>query len=170
MTFDNLLSGLIGAIIGGALTVVGGIWGTVLLARLEDARERKRQRERHATAVRIVVLELQGIGAAHVMYAYAGSLRQLSTAGYEGVAADLYSLLPEDLAGDVAFVYSVVRDPGSPQGAELVANRVISVLQALRTYGDRELGLKFQSTGTSKGGERGVDVPSSEGASRDDHR
>jgi len=145
VTIDNLLSGLIGAILGGALTIVGGIWGTMLLARLEEAREQKHQRERHSTAVRIVVLELQGIGAAHVMYAYAGSLRQLSTAGYEGVAADLYSFLPEHLASDVAFVYSLVRDPGSPQGAELVANRIISVLQALRAYGERELGLKFQA-------------------------
>jgi hypothetical protein len=141
---------LLATLLGGALTILGGLLATLLLARLEDRRERKRRRERHATAVRVVVLELTGIGAAHVMHATGAPFSPASTAGYDTLAADLYSLLPEDLASDLAFVYGHAGDPGSPPGAKLVADRVIEVLNALRGYGERELGLKFRVTGQSQ--------------------
>src|SRR5437588_7307475 len=111
---------LLGTLVGGVLTIVGGVLGTLLLSRLEQRRERQRQRERHATAVRIVALELPGLGAAHIMNAQGAGLGQISTAGYDNVAADLYSLLPEDMASDVAFVYMLVRKPASPAGSKLV--------------------------------------------------
>src|SRR5205823_5947860 len=126
------------------------ILATLLLSRLEQARERKRQRECHATAVRIVALELPGLGAAHVMNAQGAGLGQISTAGYDTVVSDLYSLLPEDLSSDVAFVYMLARKPASPAGSELVAQKVTAVLQALKAYGEKELGLQFRVTGQSQ--------------------
>jgi hypothetical protein len=145
-----MLDLLLATLLGGALTIIGGIGGTLLLSRLEEERERKRQRERHATAVRIVALELPGLGAAHIMNATGAGLGQLSTAGYDAVALDLYSLLPEDLASDVAFVYMLVVKPASPAGSKLVAEKVTAVLNALKAYGEKELGLKFQVTGQSQ--------------------
>lgn len=132
------------------MTVLGGALGAVLLGRMEAERERKRQRERHATAVRIVVLELMGIGSAHVLHAYLPlPFDQRSTAGYNSVAADLYALLPAQLATDIAFVYGHAGDPGSPAGAKLIAEKIAEVLHALRAYGEKELGLSFQGTGQS---------------------
>jgi len=131
-------------------TIIGGLLATLLLAGLDDRRERKRRRERHATAVRIVVLELAGIGAAHAMHTTGAPFSPASRAGYDTLAADLYSLLPQDLASDLAFVYGHAGDPGSPAGAKLVAEKVIGVLNALRGYGERELGLIFQVTGQSQ--------------------
>jgi len=145
-TLDLLLATLL----GGALTIVGGILATLLLSRLEQERERKRQRERHATAVRIVVLELPSLGAAHIMNATGAGFRQVSTAGYESVAVDLYSRLPEDLASDVAFIYGIVREPASPAGSKLIAERLTGVLNALKAYGEKELGLQFRVTGQSQ--------------------
>lgn len=141
---------LLATLLGGALTILGGILATLLLSRSEQEREGKRQRERHATAVRIVVLELPSLGAAHIANAMGAGLRPLSTAGYDSVAVDLYSLLPEDLASDVAFVYGVVREPASPAGSKLVADKLTAVLNALKAYGEKELGLKFRLTGQSQ--------------------
>jgi hypothetical protein len=141
---------LLATLLGGVLTIVGGVLGTLLLSRLEQRRERRRQRERHATAVRIVALELPGLGAAHIMNATGAGLGQMSTAGYNSVAVDLYSLLPEDLASDVAFVYTIVREPTTPAGSKLIAERLTLVLNALKTYGEKEFGLKFSSTGQSQ--------------------
>jgi hypothetical protein len=137
---------VVGGLVGGILTVLGGLLATVWLARREEDRERSRQRKRHATAVRIVVLELMGIGASHVLYGYMPlGFERRSTAGYERVAPDLYGLLPDPLARDVALVYSHAGDPGSAEGAKLIAAKIIEVLKTLRTYGETELGLTFQS-------------------------
>jgi len=141
---------LVATLVGGALAIVGGIVATLLLSVLEQRRERRRQRERHATAVRIVALELPGLGAAHIMNATGAGLGQMSTAGYNSVAVDLYSVLPEDLASDVAFVYTIVREPTSPAGSKLIAEKLTAVLNALRAYGEKELGLKFLLTGQSQ--------------------
>jgi hypothetical protein len=139
---------VVGALLGGVLTIIGGLLATLWLARLEESRERARQQRRHAIAVRIVVLELMAIGAAHVIYATLPlTFEHRSTAGYISVAADLYALLPEPLAMEVAFVYSHAGDPGSPAGAKLIAEKIAEVLNALRAYGEKELGLKFASEG-----------------------
>lgn len=131
-------------LLGGGLTILGGILGTLVLVWLEERGERSRRRERHATALRIVELEMRGIGAAFIIRATGADFRPISTAGYNAVAVDLYCLLPQELASDVAFVYQLAHDPGSPAGAKLVADRIVTVLKALRAYGRKELGLKFE--------------------------
>jgi hypothetical protein len=144
---DAGIAAVVGGLVGGVLTVLGGLLATIWVARREDERERKSQRERHATAVRIVVLELMGIGASHILHAYMPlTFERRSTAGYERVAPDLYALLPDRLARDVALVYGHAGDPGSAEGARLVAEKIIDVLNVLRSYGEKDLGLTFQST------------------------
>ena len=142
---DAATAVVVGGLVGGVLTIIGGLLATLWLARLENEREQKRLRQRHATAVRIVVLELMGIGASHALYATLplSSFDARSTAGYESVALDLYALLPEPLARDVALVYGHAGDPGSQAAAKLIAERITEVLNALRTYGEKNLGLKF---------------------------
>jgi hypothetical protein len=55
-------------ILGGVLTIVGGVAGSIFLARRDDARERARRRIEHEAAVRAVVFEL----SANVIVASSG--------------------------------------------------------------------------------------------------
>jgi hypothetical protein len=96
-------STLLATLLGGALAILGGIVATLLLAWLEATRERRRLRARHATAVRIVVFELRGNCTVLVTLAYTGVVNAMSSAAYNSVASDLYSLLPAELASDLAF-------------------------------------------------------------------
>jgi len=89
---DSVTATVVGALLGGVLTVIGGLLATLWLARLERDREQNRQRARHATAVRIVVLEVQNNCAALIAGRW---------------PPDLYSLLPAALAADIAFAYGV---------------------------------------------------------------
>jgi hypothetical protein len=137
-------STLLATLLGGALAILGGIVATLLLAWLDATRERRRLRERHATAVRIVVFELRGNCTVLVTLAYTGVVNAMSSAAYNSVASDLYSLLPAELASDLAFAYGLSGHVGdSPQGAKLVVETITPILNALRAYGERELGLTF---------------------------
>jgi len=143
---------LIAVVLGGVLTVLGGVASSVVLARIEGRREQQRQRLRHATAVRIVALELKGNGAAFLMRKDDGSAAA-SSAGYVSVASDLYSMLPEDLASNVASVYTLIAryTPEKPDVPGLV-KRITNLSKDLQAYGEEKLALKFAPT--SEPGER----------------
>lgn len=143
---------LIAVVLGGVLTVLGGVASSVVLARIEGRREQQRQRRRHATAVRIVALELKGNGAAFLMRKDDGSAAA-SSAGYVSVASDLYSMLPEDLASNVASVYTLIAryTPEKPDVPGMV-KRITNLSKDLQAYGEEKLGLKFALT--SEPGER----------------
>jgi hypothetical protein len=142
---------LLAVLLGGVLTVLGGALGSVMLGRMEEERERKRQRERHATAVRIVVLELKHDVAALVVRA-AGGKAEMSSAGIGSVAADFYSLVPDDLASDVAWAYSLLSGFPIDEAAQarLWIKKMMGIFHALQGYGEKELGLKFELTGESE--------------------
>lgn len=141
---DAAVATLLGAILGGILTVAGGIGGTFLLASQEQRREAQRQRERHATAVRVVVLELQLNGAMLSMHAAGLTYARTSTSGHDSVATDLYSLLPADLASDISIAYVFTsRIPPDSGMAKLTQDRVARSYKALRAYAEKEFGLEF---------------------------
>jgi hypothetical protein len=144
---DAGTAAVVGALLGGVLTIVGGLLGTLVLARLEQGRQERRQRERHVTAVRIVVLELQGNGAALISLEQGIKHHPMSMAGYLSVAPDLYSLLPESLATDVAYAYTIATWDVQPDAAEELLLKVMSILTALREYGQKELGLDLPIRG-----------------------
>jgi hypothetical protein len=141
---DN--SSFTATLLGGLLTLLGGIGGSVVLARIEGRRERQRQRSRHATAVRIVALELKGNGAAFLMRKDDGSAAA-SSAGYISVALDLYSLLPDDLASNIASVYTLIaRYTSEKPDVPGLVKRITELSKDLQAYGEKDLGLKFSIT------------------------
>jgi len=131
-------------LLGGGLAILGGIVATLLLAWLEQTRERQRRHERHATAVRIVALELQGNGVAMVFRA-SGGTALTTTAGHDNVVVDLYGLMPDELATQVALAYTLTNRMESVGGAALmpVIERINTIRRALRAYGEQKLGVKF---------------------------
>jgi len=150
-TVDAVTAIVVGALLGGVLTVIGGLLATMWLARREDKREEKRQHQRHVTAVRIVVLELKHNVAALIMRA-TGGRAEMSSAGISSLAADFYALVPDDLASDVAWAYSVLigLPTDEPAQARLWLDKMMGIFHALQGYGEKELGLKFAMTGESE--------------------
>jgi hypothetical protein len=148
---DTTTAIVVGALLGGVLTVIGGLLATMWLARREDKREEKRQHQRHVTAVRIVVLELKHNVAALIMRAADGRA-EMSSAGISSLAADFYSQVPDDLASDVAWAYTVLigLPTDEPAQARLWLDKMMGIRAALQGYGERELGLKFALTGESE--------------------
>ncbi len=136
-------------ILGGILTFIGGLGGGLggswLLAHLEHRREQQRQRERHATAVRIVVLELRRNGGALIGQAATADPARLTSAAHDSHAADFYALLPRELAENVAAAYDffALGAPPTPAMAKILADRVLETQLALETYGEAKLGMKF---------------------------
>lgn len=155
---DNTTAIVVGALLGGVLTILGGLLATMWLARRDDERENKRQRARHATAVRIVALELQGNAAALIMRA-SGASTLTTAAGHDSVVVDLYGLLPDELAIDVGIAYTLMSRMVPVGGAGLipVIDKINAVRRALRAYGEKELGLKFAPEGESASPTRTAD-------------
>jgi hypothetical protein len=137
-------------ILGGVLTLIsglaGGLGGSWLLGYLENRRERQRQRARHVTAVRIVVLELRRNGAALILQAAEGRDADLTSAAHDSHAAEFYdALLPRELAEKVASAYDLctLGAPATPVMAKQVADRVLQAQLALESYGQTRYGMKF---------------------------
>jgi hypothetical protein len=148
---DAGTAALVGALIGGLLTVIGGLLATLWLARLEQDRETKRQCARHGTAVRIAVLELKHNVATLVLRAAGGQAGVISSAGINAVATDFYSLVPDDLASDVAWAYTLMAGlpADDPAVNRLWIDKIMGIFHALQRYGEKDLGLKFALTGES---------------------
>jgi hypothetical protein len=142
------VSDLQALILGGALTFIGGLGGglggSALLAYFERRRERQRQRERHASAVRVVVFEVRRNGSALVMQTTAGDPARSTTTAHDSYAVDFYSLLPRELAENVAAAYDFLAKGAhpTPPMAKVVADRVLETQLALETYCERDLGMK----------------------------
>jgi hypothetical protein len=145
---DSTTAIVVGALLGGVLTVLGGLLATMWLARRDDQRENRRQRARHATAVRIVALELQGNAAALIMRA-SGATTLTTAAGHDSVVVDLYGLLPDELAIEVGVAYTLMSRMIPVGGAGLipVIEKINAVRLLLRAYGEKELGLTFAPEG-----------------------
>ncbi len=137
-------STFLATLLGGGLAILGGVVATLLLAWLEKRRERQLRHQRHATAVRIVALELQGNGVAMVLRA-SGGTALTTTAGHDNVVVDLYGLMPDELATQVALAYTLTNRMESVGGAALmpVIERINAIRRALRAYGEQQLGVKF---------------------------
>jgi hypothetical protein len=146
---DAGTAALVGALTGGLLTVIGGLLATLWLARLEQGREERSARARHATAVRIVFLELQSNGVALINLARGVKSHPMSTAAYLSVAPDLYAFLPADLAADVSFAYTIsTYERLDAVALEDLLARWLAILARLSEYG-KTLGLALPAIGES---------------------
>lgn len=133
-----------GVILGGVLTIVGGVAGSILLARRDDARERARRRIEHEAAVRAVVFEL----SANIIVASSGrGTVTASTKAYDALMSPLYHSLPPDVASKVGLAYSLINTVGG-RGDSLApaTSQIASAQDALRSYGVNSLGLTFPPT------------------------
>ncbi len=145
---------VIGGLLGGVLTVIGGLLGTIFLSRLEQDREVKRQLARHATAVRIVFLELQSNCASLIGLARGVKTHPMSTAAYLNVGLDLYALLPADIAKDVSFAYTIATfEEIEPEAVEDLLVRMMAILSEVSDYGRKTLGLELPLIGKASASE-----------------
>lgn len=129
-----------GVVLGGLLAIAGGLAGSILLGRMDDARERTRSHAQHVAAVRAVVFEL----SADWVVALHGGGSLTTTSAYDTVLLPLFSELPAAVATEVSQAYALIHVAG-PHGHDLVpaAPQLGAAQAALRTYATDVLHLEF---------------------------
>ncbi len=145
MVWSNLLSGFIGAVVGGLLALGGSLWATKELTAHERDLESDRELRLHRAAVRAVVLELiNNLAVLHVVK-NAPTRPALATLAYDSGILPLYARLPEGVAQIVSAGYGLARvwnaEPrAKPETAE---DSLRPALEAIRGYAQRDLKLTF---------------------------
>ncbi len=145
--------GIVGALIGGAFTVIGGFGGAWLVGWLEARHEEREQVRAHSAAVRAVFYEMvtimSGLGTILDSRSYLST--DLPDWAFRSVHMDLIERLPEDIAQRVAFAYSQlhiarhVLDHPSPGGnlrwdvLEHVEQSIGQAFESLRDYAETSL-------------------------------
>ncbi len=128
--------------LGGLLAIAGGVLGSVLIGRMDNARERSRAHTQHRAAVRAVVFELSQNSAVAD-----GGKGSASTTAYDSLLLPLFSELPAATASHVSMAYALIHVIGIQGSALNVAAGPIGRGQAmLRKYAVEVLGLEFPPT------------------------
>jgi hypothetical protein len=107
--WTNLLSGFIGAVMGGLLAIVGSIKATKDLTAHERTMEDDRELRLHRAAVRAVVVELTSNSVALAAIQQGGLSEKyavVDTTAYDALLIPLYSLMPAETTAPLARAYS----------------------------------------------------------------
>jgi hypothetical protein len=131
-------------VLGGLLAILGGLGGSVVLGRIENAREEAREKRDHKAAVRAVLFELAANLAMIEGAAISRENWSLTTIAHDTLLLPFYGRLPDDLAMKVSLVYGMTHSTPSGPGQLVTALPNIRATQlSLRQYAVVELRLRF---------------------------
>lgn len=158
-----IAGGIVGALIGGAFTVLGGFGGAWLIGGLESRREEREALRDHGAAVRAVLYELTttmaGLGTVldHQVWA------QIDTPdwAYRSVHLALIARLPEAVAQRVAYAYTQVHilrfhldsSVGGAlnwQALALLEQSIAAGFESLRDYAEARLHIDVRGPAKSR--------------------
>ena len=143
---DSFVAGVWG--VAGA--VIGGLVGAAAAWRFQRGSDRKHEHDAHRIAIQAIWYELVGNYAGLVAFGEDTSIetlteaaRRVSVAAYQAQLVPLFTGCSDELAGEIAFAYTVLRTMG-PGGATVKTATATTkhVVSLLGNYGQR-LGLSF---------------------------
>jgi hypothetical protein len=159
---------VVGGIIAGATTLIGGFGGAWLIGWLDSKREERQQLRDHGAAVRAVIYELTTILAGLSLILKDKKYVPIDTPdwAYRSVFMVLIARMPEAVAQRVAFAYSqlpILRyhlNEGSKgssvnwEAVEAVATSMSQVYDDLRAYAEQSLKIDVRSAPKSRAAAR----------------